>query len=834
MKKTLIVVALILGYLVTVQSQAKFGKLLELSYPHIDNSSDQVIIIYFKDKESSSKLRAVSSRNLLSERAISRRLKVRSPESLIDEADLPLNQSYVQNVSNRVIAIRHQLKWFNAVSAVANKSQIDELRTLPFVKEIDLVGRWKVDRSKEGLVNEKSSPLPRLAAGITSLNYGGSYTQLHQINVPAVHDLGYHGEGIVIGVFDNGVRLPSHHAFDSMQIIATYDFVDHKVSVVPLNTSSSFGSHGVNTLSLIGGNDPGHIIGPAFKAKFILARTENDSSETPIEEDNWAAAIQWADSIGVDVTSTSLGYSTFDSPYTSLTWQDMDGVTALITRAGDRADSLGIVVVNAAGNEGHDASHNTLIAPADGFNIITVAAVDSFGAVAGFSSNGPTADGRIKPDIAALGVSDLVADGVNISQYDRGSGTSYATPLSAGVAALVLCANPTFTPAQVRAALKNTASKRTSPDNYYGWGILNALAAVHYFDTTLAGTVFTDQNGNGSKDAGEAGIGGITVRLSGAKVDSTLTDEQGKFFFDSLAFGSYTVTIDYSGAELFSPVGGHYTAVIDSLNRRIDSLNFASFVTGAIRGSIFNDSNMNGVRDISDSALVNWTVLLSGPASRTASTDSNGNFSFTGLGPGTYTVRESLLTAWMKTAPVSGNSFSVAIVSGLDTTVPAFGNARIQANEFLMNKGWNLISLSEKVANSLKDSIYPLSVSQAFIYKAGYQPVANISNGIGFWLKFDSSMMTAINGQQLSVDTVTVSTGWNMIGSISFPVAVAGIIQVPSNLIDGSFYGYNNGYSAAVTLVPGTGYWVKATGPGMLILQPTSVVQKKSLEPQAK
>ena len=137
------------------------------------------------------------------------------------------------------------------------------------------------------------------------MSYGPSYTQLDQIKVPELHALGYYGQGVTVGVFDNGFRLLTHHAFDSMHIIATYDFVDHKVSVVPNNPSTSFGSHGVNTLSTIGGYYPGQLIGPAFKADFILARTENDSSETPVEEDNWAMAIQWADSIGVDVTSTS-------------------------------------------------------------------------------------------------------------------------------------------------------------------------------------------------------------------------------------------------------------------------------------------------------------------------------------------------------------------------------------------------------------------------------------------------------------------------------------------------------------------------------------------------
>ena len=161
------------------------------------------------------------------------------------------------------------------------------------------------------------------------------------------------------------------------------------------------------TLSLIGGFYEGQLIGPAFGADFILTRTENTDSETPIEEDNWIAAMEWADSIGVDVTSTSLGYIGFDPPYTSYTWQDMDGNTCRITNGADYAVSLGIFVVNSAGNEGYDV-HNTLGAPADGDSVIAIGSVNSSGSRSNFSSVGPTVDGRIKPDLMTMGSNDYV------------------------------------------------------------------------------------------------------------------------------------------------------------------------------------------------------------------------------------------------------------------------------------------------------------------------------------------------------------------------------------------------------------------------------------------
>jgi hypothetical protein len=168
------------------------------------------------------------------------------------------------------------LKWFNAVSVLATPEQIEQVRTLPVVKEVELVGRWRVNRELEkgSAPDQSSMPAP---AGTTSLNYGASFTQVNQINVPALHDMGIYGQGVLVGVFDNGFRLLKHQAFGAMHIVATYDFVDHKTSVAPINPATDFGGHGINTLSTIGGYAPGNLIGPAFGADYILARTENEA-----------------------------------------------------------------------------------------------------------------------------------------------------------------------------------------------------------------------------------------------------------------------------------------------------------------------------------------------------------------------------------------------------------------------------------------------------------------------------------------------------------------------------------------------------------------------------
>jgi subtilisin family serine protease len=299
---------------------------------------------------------------------------------------------------------------------------------------------------------------------------------------------------VIIGVFDNGFRLPDHEAFQSMSILATYDFVDGKESVVPENPSYSFGSHGISVLSVIGGYVAGTLIGPAFRATYLLARTENDSSETPVEEDYWVAAIEWADSLGVQVTNTSLGYLYYDSPYEDWTWEDMDGRTTVISQAATMAARKGIVVCNSAGNNGYHPERNTLNAPADADSILAVGAANSDGSRASFSSVGPTTDvpSRIKPDITAQGAQIIAASGANPTGYILTQGTSLSSPLAAGTAALLIQAKPDASPMEIIQALKGTASQASSPDNLYGWGILDAVNAIVHLtgtDTIVSPTV---------------------------------------------------------------------------------------------------------------------------------------------------------------------------------------------------------------------------------------------------------------------------------------------------------------------------------------------------------
>jgi len=422
-------------------------------------------------------------RLLVSEKLLNRRSKNRNT-SAIDFSDIPVNPNYINILVQNGFEAKQKSKWFNAVSGYANQNKIDLIASNPFVKKIDVVGtfaRRKDDvefSSTETSVNKILQP-----EGIHSLNYGNSFTQLNQIKVPQVHDLGYNGAGISICLMDAGFDNLPHEVFQTMNIVSTWDFVNGD-SIVANQADMGEGSHGTATLSIIGGFKDGQLIGPAYNANYLLAKTENTDSETPVEEDNWIAALEWADSIGVDVTSTSLGYLGFDPPFTGYTWQNMDGNTALITIAADLAVKKGIVVVNSAGNEGFNSTHNTLGAPADGDSVISVGAVTSSGIRTSFSSVGPTFDGRIKPDVMAMG-SGVWHAGSNSNSYFTGGGTSFSCPLVAGVCALILQKNPNLTPMEVLGLLRSTASNSQNPDNLIGWGIINALAAVNALTTNV-------------------------------------------------------------------------------------------------------------------------------------------------------------------------------------------------------------------------------------------------------------------------------------------------------------------------------------------------------------
>jgi subtilisin family serine protease len=290
-----------------------------------------------------------------------------------------------------------------------------------------------------------------------------------------MHDAGFRGEGMQIAVFDAGFPGVDQISalqplFQEQRLASTRNFVDGGTRVYQRS------SHGTNCLAAMAGNQSGFYIGSAPKATFHLCLTEDVASEHPIEEANWLAAAEYADSAGVDIISSSLGYTTFDAPSKSYTYADMNGRTAISSRAATMAARVGILVVNAAGNEGDDP-WRYISAPADADSIISVGAVDSLGNRAPFSSYGPSSDGRIKPTISAMGLAAAVL-APNGTAF-RGNGTSYACPILAGMAAGFWQANPTLTAQQVIAALTGTAAQATAPTPALGYGIPNFVTAYN-------------------------------------------------------------------------------------------------------------------------------------------------------------------------------------------------------------------------------------------------------------------------------------------------------------------------------------------------------------------
>ena len=424
----------------------------------------------------------------LSPRARARRVRAHV-HPLVDYRDLPVHAPYVGALAGRGLQPVGVSRWFNQVAVRVPGARLAELAELPFVHRIAPVER--MFRSSDP-VHEATPSGGQRNVGPTfsaTVAYGQTLVPMTQMNLPAVHDSGYIGTGVLVCVLDEGFNFFDRHEALRDQVIPLErqrDFVRGVNSVQDTTNLVSFG-HGTSVLGCLAGKLFGTYVGAAYGAEFALARTEVHTTETPQEMVNWGLGAEWADSLGADIISSSLGYFTFDNASDSYTPADMDGHTTIVSRAAEIATSKGILVVTAVGNEGGTAWHY-LIAPSDVDGAIAVGAVDAAGTPAFFSSYGPSADGRVKPDVAARGVSTpTVLSSSNPSGYVLQSGTSFATPLVAGVAACLMQAHPQWAPRDVLCALSTTASRADSPNDRVGYGIVNALAALQASTGTGAG-----------------------------------------------------------------------------------------------------------------------------------------------------------------------------------------------------------------------------------------------------------------------------------------------------------------------------------------------------------
>ena len=433
-------------------------------------------IVRFKDKNGTP-FAINNPSQYLSARAIQRRVR---QNISIDSTDLPITPRYLDSVilaGN--VTILNKSKWLNEVCIqTTDVAALAKINSFPFVISTSPVKRVQQQGGKE--ITETRNKFNEEISGTSSvtqtaktagdvLNYGNSLAQIHIHEGEFLHNNGFKGEGMLMAIFDGGFRnYLTTTAFDSArnnnQIVETYDFVQNETSV------NEDDPHGAYCFSIIAANWPGQLVGSCTKAKYYLYRTEDVATEYPIEEQNWAAAAERADSIGVDVFSTSLGYTTFDNPVFNHTYADMNGKITIIARANTMAARKGIISVVAAGNDGNNAWHY-IGTPADADSIVTTGAVTTTGISATFSSYGPASDGRVKPTVASVGQGTAFAGLNNLPSF--GNGTSFATPNLAGLITCLWQAFPEFTNMQIIEAVKRSASIYTTPNDRIGYGIPN-------------------------------------------------------------------------------------------------------------------------------------------------------------------------------------------------------------------------------------------------------------------------------------------------------------------------------------------------------------------------
>ena len=387
----------------------------------------------------------------------------------IDSLDYAVSPVYLDSVNHLGAKVLHTSRWMNGATVEASNEVIREIEKCAFV---DTVYLTRVDKDALGIpsvsLRKREAKDERLE--MTSEEMG----QLEQLNLLPLHQAGYKGKGIRIGVADGGFyHADSLESLPREQWLGYADFTDDKNDIF-----GSTGNHGALCLTAIVGKSADYQ-GAATEAEYFLFRTEEHSTESPKEIDNWVAAIEMADSLGLHIVSTSLGYTTFDYEEMNFAYTDMDGKTSRGAQAAAIATRKGMLLVVAMGNDGNKAWHY-LSTPADADSILSVGAVDVAGEIAGFSSYGPSADGRVKPEVCAVGAGTALIDPAD-NEVMNGNGTSFACPLIAGMAASLWSAVPKASNMEIREQIIRSADRYTTPHEQYGYGVPNAWEAYNAF-----------------------------------------------------------------------------------------------------------------------------------------------------------------------------------------------------------------------------------------------------------------------------------------------------------------------------------------------------------------
>lgn len=433
-------------------------------------------LVLFTDKTNSS----FSTQNpaaFLSARSIARRQKFNIP---IYEQDLPVDNQNLNAIKSIGARILFPLKWVNGALIESDAAKLATIKKLSRIKGI--YNNLPLDSIP--ILKNTAPPVPKqFSRTTTDIDYGNSLTQLAQIGIDQMHQKGFRGEGTLISLLDDGFLQCDVASFltearSEKRIVGTLT-TNPKLANVYIG-----GSHGTEVLSTIASQLPGKLYGTAFKASFALAQTEESEHELLVEEANWLRGAEWADSLGTDIISSSLGYSTFDNARYNHSYSEMDGKTTLVSQAAAWASRKGIVCVVSAGNEGTNALWKYITAPADADSILTVGAVDRTGIKTSFSSIGPSFDKRIKPDVAAMGLSTIVS--LSTNAIGTLSGTSFSAPLIAGLVAGVIQAFPQKLPWEIIDAIRKSGTQATNPDNALGYGIPNFTKASFLLNPVLA------------------------------------------------------------------------------------------------------------------------------------------------------------------------------------------------------------------------------------------------------------------------------------------------------------------------------------------------------------
>lgn len=418
----------------------------------------------------------------LSPKSVERRKR---QQILIDSTDLPVNPGYLDSIrQSGAVNILNISKWLNQVLIqTSDPAALQKINTFTFVQSVSAIAPRKANpkTDKKDLLRLTTTPAKRnqKVQGVNDYyQYGSMLAQISIHEGEYLHNKGFHGEGMIIAILDAGFyHYDTNPAFDSVrlnnQVLGTWDFAANKSSVTEEH------DHGMYCFSTIASNRPGMLVGTAPKAKFYLFRTEDVGSEYPIEEQNWVAAAERADSVGADLITSSLGYNTFNQPTFDHTYADMNGYSTIITRGAEWAAKKGIFITNSAGNSGTDSWHY-IIAPADGEHVLAIGAVDAQKQVAPFSSYGPSYDGRIKPNVASVGWGTVIAD-INGNPASA-SGTSLANPNLAGLVTCLWQAFPEFTNADIFEAVQKSADQYNNPNDRVGYGIPNMRIAYEILE----------------------------------------------------------------------------------------------------------------------------------------------------------------------------------------------------------------------------------------------------------------------------------------------------------------------------------------------------------------